>query len=265
MKITVFTSNQPRHISLIESLATIADRVYAIQECNTVFPGKVEDFFRKSETMQEYFSHVIAAEEEVFGHVRFTSSNVTQLAIKMGDLNNLDLSVLEPALSSDYYIVFGASYIKGDLVNFLVENQAINIHMGVSPYYRGSSCNFWALYDGRPEMVGATIHLLSKGLDSGDILFHAFPPTEETDAFVLGMKAVKSAHDGLISYISSGKIKELTPVRQDRSKEIRYTRNRDFTDEVARNYLDNMPSKEYIYERLKSRDIEGLIHPFYGS
>ena len=82
MKITIFTSNQPRHISLIESLASVADQVYAIQECSTVFPGRIEDFYKKSETMQTYFGHVIKAERKVFGDLKFTSDNVTQLVLK---------------------------------------------------------------------------------------------------------------------------------------------------------------------------------------
>src|SRR5436189_4817678 len=106
MKITVFTSNQPRHLSLISPLAQIADEVFAIQECNTVFPGQVDDFFRKSPVMQDYFSHVITAEREVFGDVRFIGSpNVHQLVIKMGDVSKLDRATLEPALRSDVFIV----------------------------------------------------------------------------------------------------------------------------------------------------------------
>ena len=62
MRITVFTSNQPRHISLIKSLASIADDVFAVQECNTVFPGQVDDFFKRSDVMQDYFGNVINAE-----------------------------------------------------------------------------------------------------------------------------------------------------------------------------------------------------------
>ena len=76
-------------------------------------------------------------------------------------------------LDSDLYIIFGSSFIKGDLIDFLIEKKAINIHMGVSPYYRGADCNFWALNDNNPHLVGATIHLISKNLDSGPILFHA--------------------------------------------------------------------------------------------
>ena len=113
MKITVFTSNQPRHISLIENLASIADKVFAIQECNTVFPGQVEDFFKRSEVMQRYFKNVIDAEKRVFGTSRFLPSNVQSLSLKSGDLNKLEMNILDPALQSDYYVVFGSSYIKG--------------------------------------------------------------------------------------------------------------------------------------------------------
>jgi hypothetical protein len=181
MTITVFTSNQPRHLALIERLSGVADRVFAVQECTTVFPGVTGDFYRKSEVMQRYFSRVIAAEGEVFGRPRFLPGNVRSLVLKMGDLNGVEMDVFGEALKADVFVVFGASYIKGRLVEHLVERRAVNIHMGISPEYRGSSCNFWALYDGRPELVGATIHLLSKGLDSGPMLCHALPRPERGD------------------------------------------------------------------------------------
>ena len=71
MKITIFTSNQPRHIHLISALSAIADEVYAIQECNTVFPGEVKDFYNNSEIMQNYFVRVRKSEQEVFGNIHF--------------------------------------------------------------------------------------------------------------------------------------------------------------------------------------------------
>lgn len=264
MKITVFTSNQPRHISLISSLTTIANKVYAVQECNTVFPGEVKDFFNNSMVMNAYFQRVRAAEREVFGQVGFLADKVVHLAIKSGDLNKLPREVLAPALESDVYVVFGASYIKGWLIDFLIERRAINIHMGVSPYYRGSSCNFWAAYDGHPELVGATIHLLSKGLDSGDMLYHALPKAEALDPFVLGMKSVKVAHDSLVTRIADGKIFACRPIPQDKSKEYRYTRNIDFTDNVAADYLDNLFSPTEVEEKLAKRDLTMLVQPYIG-
>src|SRR5437016_10201724 len=138
MTITVFTSNQPRHLALIEALAEVADRVHAIQECNTIFPGQVEDFFRKSPVMQDYFSRVIAAEKEVFGSPRFLPANLRSLAMKMGDVSRAPLEWFGEALDADVFVVFGASFIKGELADHLVQRKALNIHMGVSPYYRGS-------------------------------------------------------------------------------------------------------------------------------
>ncbi|MBQ9902225.1 MAG: methionyl-tRNA formyltransferase [Clostridia bacterium] len=262
MNITVFTSNQPRHLSLIHSLASIADKVYAIQECNTVFPGELKGFFDTSDVMNRYFQRVRAAEKEVFGSIRFLSGNIAHLALKEDDLNKVSQEILAPALQSDVYIVFGASYIKGWLIDFLIEHKAINIHMGVSPYYRGSSCNFWAAYDGNPGLVGATIHLLGKGLDSGDMIYHALPAPEAVDPFVLGMKAVKAAHDSLVERIASGELFGYESIPQDRSREYRYTRNSDFTDDVAKEYLENLLSPEQLKRKLEKRDLSMFEKPF---
>ena len=262
MRITVFTSNQPRHVALIESLAGIADEVFAVQECNTVFPGQVADFFRKSDVMQGYFQQVIAAEEQVFGQPRFVPEKVRNLPIKMGDLNQLSMEVLGPALESDVYVVFGASYIKGPLCEFLVERGTLNIHMGISPFYRGSSTNFWAMYDRRPEYVGATIHRLTAGLDSGPMLYHAFPAVDEYEPFALGMEAVKAAHVSLVERIASGEIESYEPMEQDKGRQLRYTRNADFTDEVAREYMDRLPNPEEIREALSARDESCFLRPY---
>jgi folate-dependent phosphoribosylglycinamide formyltransferase PurN len=263
VRITVFTNNQPRHLSLIGGLAKIATEVIAIQECTTIFPGVVADFFRKSPVMQAYFSRVIAAENEVFGSVRFSPRNVRTLSIRDGDLSRMTTESLGDALQSDIYVVFGASYITGPLLEILVARRAVNIHMGVSPYYRGSSCNFWAMHDGNPQLVGATIHLLSSGLDSGPILFHALPKPEAVDPFVFGMRAARAAHHCLIEQIASGSLAALAATPQDKSKELRYTRNAEFTDEVAQGYLSRNIGPGDLERMLRSGKTWELLSPRY--
>jgi len=262
MTITIFTSNQPRHIALAGALARLAGSVFVVQESNTVFPGRVADFFKKSEVMQDYFAKVIAAERAVFGEPRFLPAGVRSMSLKMGDLSLLPLEALAEALSSDYFIVFGASFIKGALCDHLVSKKAINIHMGTSPYYRGSSCNFWAMYDGRPEYVGATVHLLTKGLDSGPMLFHALPRPADVDGFELGMRAVKVAHEAVTARIADGTLLRLPAIEQDKSRQLRYTRNEHFTEAVAAEYLQRtMPAAE-IRTRLEQRDLSVFLQPF---
>ena len=259
MKITVFTSNQPRHLAYIRRLSEIASEVIAVMEINTVFPGKVKDFFDNSPTMQEYFSRVRAAEVAIFGGLDFTPTNVRVMALKAGDVNSLKREDLLPALDSDYYLVFGSSFIKGWLVHELVDKQAINIHMGLTPYYRGSSCNFWAIYDERPAFVGATIHLLSEGLDNGPGLFHVRPDFRGQNLFEFTMESVVAAQDRVVSEITSSTLLSRAGHTFSHSSQIRYSRNRDFTDSVANEFLMRTYSPEYFDGLLRSKEQPELL------
>ncbi len=250
-----FTSNQPRHLHLIKALSEISEELYAIQECKTLFPGKVKDFYEKTEVMQEYFTRVKESEHNIFGNVDFLPTGIHRLAIKYGDLSKIDLSILDKALHSDVYVVFGASYIMDELVDFLVENKAINIHMGISPYYRGCSCNFWAPYDSHPEMIGATVHYLSKGLDDGDMLYHALPKPQKMNCFDLGMESVRVAHNSLVERIANGEVFKIKGEKQDKSHEIKYARNSDFTDSVALDYLNNQMDENEVYDKTFKKEI----------
>ena len=99
MRITVFTRNQPRHINLLKKLSLIAEEILCVQECNTVFPGKVEDFYKKSKVMIKYFEKVINAEHKFFGDISFSNSKIKTLCIKDGDLNKLQFDQLKDALN----------------------------------------------------------------------------------------------------------------------------------------------------------------------
>lgn len=254
MKVTLFSSNQPRHLHLAYQLSQVAETVHFVSEVTTVFPGEVNDFYKKSDVMQTYFSQVIAAEKKVFGEIRFLPANVRTLALRSGDLNRTTPDQLADALSADVFVVFGSSYIKGWLIDLLVEKQAINIHMGISPYYRGSSCNFWALYDDNPAYVGATIHMLSKGLDSGDMLFHCVPKLAAGDtSFDFTMRSVAVAHKGLVVAIKTGEIFNMPRIKQDKTQEVRYTKNVEFTDAVAEEFMNrklNLHGQKFHYPQL---------------
>ena len=239
MKITLFSSNQRRHLHLAKQLGKLSEELFFISEVNTIFPGTINDFYSNSPVMKKYFVNVINSEKKFFSEVEFLPSNIKTLSIKSGDLSYLTRSQLIQALNSDIYIVFGASYIKGWLIDFLTTQNAINVHMGTSPYYRGSSCNFWALFDYKPGYVGSTIHRLSKGLDNGDILFHCMPKYNENfSSFDFTMSSVRSAHNGLVSNILNKKIFEMLPIKQNKSLEIRYSKNNDFNDDIAKEFLE---------------------------
>jgi len=47
-------------------------------------------------------------------------------------------------------------------------DKAINLHISLLPWNKGSDPNFWSFVDNTPK--GVSIHLLDEGLDTGDIL-----------------------------------------------------------------------------------------------
>ena len=152
-----------------------------------------------------------------------------------GDLNQCSINLLSDFLKSDVYVVFGSSYIKGELVDFLVKQKTINIHAGVSPYYRGTDCNFWALYDDNTHLVGTTIHLLSKGLDSGPVLYHALTDIKN-NLYEYTMSAVKSSFHSVADRIKDGSIFKIQPEIQN--KQLRYSKKEDFNEEVVKLFLN---------------------------
>ena len=54
-------------------------------------------------------------------------------------------------------------------------SKLLNLHQGVSPYFRGSGTNFWPFVLGKLEYVGVTVHQIDRGVDTGGIICHGFP------------------------------------------------------------------------------------------
>ena len=255
MKITLFTSNKNRHNYLINFLSKISDELFVVQECGTIFPGVIPGHYPASTIMKRYFEKVKDAEFEIFGnsYINNSKKNIKILPMLAGDLNKCSLESLLDFLKSDIYIVFGSSYIKGELVDFLIKQKTINIHMGVSPYYRGTDCNFWSIYDDNPHLVGATIHMLSKGLDSGPMLYHAMSNIK-TNPFEYTMSTVKAAFHSIADRIKDKSIFKIEPIIQNKAIEIRYSKVIEFNCETVKKYFNkeiNLNSKKFDNSLLK--------------
>lgn len=250
MKITLITSNQNRHKFLTNLLSEISSELYVIQEKKNFLQSRYDEKATLiSDLRKNYFEKVVEAEKKIFSPEIKLSAKIKELmTINRGELNKINLKKLNLFLKSDIYIVFGSSFLKGELIKFLIKNKALNIHMGISPYYRGTDCNFWALYDGNPHLVGATIHYISEGLDSGPMLYHAISTCYKSDPFFYTMSSVKSAFLSLVDRIENQTIFNYKPILQDKSHEIRYSKKIDFNDQVIKAFLNkkiNLQSKKF--------------------
>ena len=260
-KITLFTGQQPRHLALVHRLAEITDTLYVVHEV----AGRVTDRQESDDAMDKYFSKVQEAEFKYFGRIRFTPTNARTISMLSGDASVVSFETYGAALEAALFVVFGA-FLKGDLGTFLEEHRAVNCHMGLSLYYRGSAATFWAVDDGNYAHNGATIHHLTSKLDGGDIICHCVPNMYGVDnVFDFTMKTVKVTHDALISILSNGDIWRWKWQPQDASLKMRYCRKSDLTADVARNWLATQPTREDMAEKLNnSANPPALIRPFYG-
>ena len=86
--------------------------------------------------------------------------------------------------------------------------------------------------------MGATIHYLNSGLDTGDILFHCMPEFRNGDnSFDFSMRAVLVAHQRLVREIQCGCLFKYNTLRQEISEQIRYSKKSDFNDRIAKEFL----------------------------
>ena len=257
MKITLFTANQPRHNYLINKLSEICEELFVVQESRSIIPiGNYNKNFQ-SKIMKKYFSKLTSAQKRIFGncYINLSKKKINILPMQLGDLSKCSIKNLSPFLKSDIFIVFGSSYIKGKLLNILIKKKAINIHMGISPFYRGTDCNFWALYDNNPHLVGSTIHLLSKDLDSGPMLYHAVSEPL-SDHFLFTMASVKSAFVSLVEKIKKKEIFKISSIKQFNKNQLRYSTKKEFTEKVV---------NEFFKKKIKiEKDIDRnfLLNPY---
>ena len=250
--ITLITSNQPRHVSLVNKLAEICDKLYVIMECSTIFK-------KRTGIMKEYFSKVKKSEEKIFNKYNFLS-NVHILPISYNDVSKLNVDFIKK-INSEIFVVYGSSWIKGDICNFLEKNNTINIHLGISPYYRGSGTTFWPVYDKNYKYVGATIHKLVKKLDAGKIIYTVLPKIINcSNVFDFTMSISDIAQKVLVEKLKSRELWRINWESQDNKKEIRNCKNNDFTEEIAENFLKNIPSIQDIINAIDKRENKKFIN-----
>ena len=83
----------------------------------------------------------------------------------------------------------------------------LNLHTGLSPYYRGVACHFWPLIDGRPDRIGVTVHDCVPELDAGGILATGITKVQAGDTIhrIFARQVVRGA--GIYARIASESLK----------------------------------------------------------
>ena len=113
-----------------------------------------------------HFSERNKVEAEV---LKFNDLETNQFNyIKKGQINSQEVIKEILDYNPTLIITYGCSILTDDFINSTPGNK-INVHLGLSPYYRGTATNFWPIYNHEMQYCGVTFHKLSRKVDAGDI------------------------------------------------------------------------------------------------
>ncbi|PZS25541.1 MAG: hypothetical protein DLM61_19805 [Pseudonocardiales bacterium] len=69
-------------------------------------------------------------------------------------------------------VIFGTRILSRKTLS-AIKVPVLNLHAGITPLYRGVHGAYWALVEGRPDLVGSTVHFVDEGIDTGRVVSQA--------------------------------------------------------------------------------------------
>lgn len=82
----------------------------------------------------------------------------------------------------DYIFINGTRIIQADTIE-AAHCPFINIHVGITPRYRGVHGGFWAVKEKQMQLFGTTLHFVDKGIDTGGIIDQVILTPTKADNF----------------------------------------------------------------------------------
>lgn len=234
-KIILLTGSELRHeffrkylgkASGIEVLCTYCESVQNSEKLlgtGYTYNLRINHLEARAQSEQDFFS-LFATTTQDRSNPRF---------IPRGSINTPSIVEEITKLNPDYIVAYGCSIIKPALIQRFT-GRFINLHLGLSPYYRGSGTNFWPLVNNEPEFVGATFMHIDEGIDTGEIIHQIRARISLFDNIhTIGNRLIKDAAEVMVKILVEGFVKGGN-IREKKSFENeKVYRNRDFNEEAV--------------------------------
>ncbi len=149
----------------------------------------------------------------------------------------------------DVTVVVGTTILRERVLS-AAGDTVINVHGGYLPDYRGNHCFFFAMRDRAWDRIGSTLHYVSRGIDTGDLIEVVRPPLHPGDnAEMLYCRAEKLAMHRLAEWLGHLQRGGILP-RHPQETRGRLYRTRDRTPLTdVRHWLDVHTGRFSVPER----------------
>lgn len=162
-KILVVTGNRPEHFALIDALMETDSLCGAVLQIDTKHNTETTPFLEK------YIEDKFNAVHRFFGMKYSHTSNLKTKPVHHDKINCPETIDFINSLAPDLLINFDTENFNNENIK-KIQCEKWKIHEGFIEEFKGYDCNFWAVYNERPECVRHTIHILEDDKGSGDII-----------------------------------------------------------------------------------------------
>lgn len=177
MKVIMIAGSHPRHLHVVKQVAATGHLAGVVfmkrEELVGDIPKDIEPDL--TELYRRHFDLRAEMEDKYFG--KFDKDFIRSLDHIFVDPSELNGETVENFIKksgAEILISYGPDLLKNNILE-LVDGNALNLHGGLSPYYKGAATMFWPFYFLEPNYVGTTLHYITSKIDAGRIVHQTVP------------------------------------------------------------------------------------------
>lgn len=256
-RIVIITGNELRHDFFRKYIASETDVVVLKSYCEV--PAKnLAQKMQEDENSAFRKEHLMMREQTEFDFFQVFCQKITDNSnpeFLTKGLINAEEKVNEIInLNPDIIISYGSSIIQAPLIHHF-QKRFINIHLGLSPYYRGSGTNFFPFVNNEIACVGVTFMHIDAGIDTGEIIHQIRPTISYGDNLhQIGNRLIQQMTEVSVKLIHNFEnTVAITPIKIHSERE-KYYKKIDFSEESVATMYTNFSNgivKNYIQNKEK--------------
>lgn len=255
MKILLICGSHRRHLYFVNRI----QKDFEVAGCSLVQREEIVPEVPKNITRLDknnfirHFNDRIEAEKKYFGDPEISKTKI--LKIKPSELNSRKSARFVTSINPDIAVIFGSGLVKEPFFSVLPAN-TINLHLGLSPRYRGAATLFWPFYFMEPTFAGSTFHFIVAEPDAGAIIHQVVAKLDQNDGIHdVACKTVLKSCEEIIKLLKILKNKGSLKSHKQKGTGKNFLQN-DFRPEHLRviyNIFDNDMVKQYLKGNLNHK------------
>lgn len=249
-RVLIIRKNETRHRALVAYLRQANFEVHEVVEVI----HRQESISQPSNLIEQHFNARSLVEADFFEEVISAKFSVSKRNfVHVFSCNTTEALEFARRVAPDFIITFGCSILNSTWISEYT-NKILGIHLGLSPYYRGSGTNFFPIVNKELSALGFTLMNLDEGIDTGNIICQGRANIVIGDGIhTIGTRIMKVMFKEIVSILNE-RTDLSDSVVQPKVKRGYLYRKRDFNESTLRMALNNLNSG--LVEEYLSRKIE---------